>query len=178
MLRRVVGAAVTAFLVALAVFAGAARAQVHRSSGADQPRLARAIAARLNAIRRGHGLAQLGVSRGLSGAAGQHTEEMGTRGYFAHASADHSAFWLRIRRWYPAAGWHRWSVGENLLWRAPTVGAADALGMWMASPEHRANILDPAWRQVGVFAARFPAAPGFFRGQTVTIVTVDFGVRQ
>jgi uncharacterized protein YkwD len=49
--------------------------------------------------------------------------------------------------------------------------------LWMNSPEHRANILDPRWREVGVSAMHFDAAPGTYQGRAVTIITTDFGVR-
>jgi len=49
--------------------------------------------------------------------------------------------------------------------------------MWMASPEHRANLLTARWRQVGLSAVHVAAAPGTFNGLDVTIVTADFGVR-
>jgi uncharacterized protein YkwD len=47
----------------------------------------------------------------------------------------------------------------------------------MASPEHRANILTSAWKDVGCAAAHAPAAPGAYNGLPVTVVTCDFGVR-
>ncbi len=50
--------------------------------------------------------------------------------------------------------------------------------MWMRSPEHRANILAPRWREVGIAAVHLDSAPGLFRGLPVTIVTTDFGVRR
>jgi uncharacterized protein YkwD len=49
--------------------------------------------------------------------------------------------------------------------------------LWMASPEHRANILNPAWRQIGIAAVNSPSAPGTYGGHDVTVVTTDFGVR-
>jgi uncharacterized protein YkwD len=49
--------------------------------------------------------------------------------------------------------------------------------MWLASPEHRANLMNPHWREIGVAAVHVTAAPGIYRGLDVTIVTTDFGVR-
>jgi uncharacterized protein YkwD len=48
----------------------------------------------------------------------------------------------------------------------------------MKSPEHRANLLNPRWRQIAVAALSVPSAPGFFDDRPVTVVTVDFGVRR
>jgi uncharacterized protein YkwD len=49
---------------------------------------------------------------------------------------------------------------------------------WMKSPEHLANMLNPAWRQLAVAILSVPSAPGMYRGAPVTVVTVDFGVRR
>jgi uncharacterized protein YkwD len=132
----------------------------------------------LNAIRADHGLVALKPSAALTAAAADHTREMGAVGYFAHDSKDGTAFWKRVGRWYPAGGSQYWAVGENLLWASPDVAPATALDQWMASPEHRANILKPEWREVGVSALHVDAAPGDYSGRAVTIVTTDFGVRR
>jgi uncharacterized protein YkwD len=47
----------------------------------------------------------------------------------------------------------------------------------MTSPEHRANLLDHGWREIGLSAVHVPSAPGVYGGSEVTIVTADFGVR-
>ncbi len=103
---------------------------------------------------------------------------MGIDGYFDHDSANGTAFWSRVAHWYPAAGFERWSVGENILWSSPDLGPAAALDLWMHSPEHRANILNPRWRDLGVGAVHLSSASGTYRDLPVTIVTADFGVRR
>jgi len=45
----------------------------------------------------------------------------------------------------------------------------------MASPEHRAVILDGSWREVGIGAVHADAASGMFLGRAVTVITTDFG---
>jgi uncharacterized protein YkwD len=50
--------------------------------------------------------------------------------------------------------------------------------MWMKSPPHRANILDPRWREIGVGAVYSASARGAFTHRPVTIITTDFGVRR
>jgi uncharacterized protein YkwD len=102
---------------------------------------------------------------------------MAAQGYFAHESADGSAFWKRIQHFYPSGSSGYWSVGENLLWSSPDVDPAQALQLWLASPEHRANLLTARWREIGVSAVHVTAAPGTYNGLDVTIVTTDFGVR-
>ena len=131
----------------------------------------------LNAIRRSHGLVPVRLSRPLSAAADEHSRSMGTFGYFEHDSRDGSAFWKRVQRYYGSGSYANWSVGENLLWSSGGVDASRALKLWMESPAHRANILTPRWREVGLSAVSVPAAPGVFGGRNVVIITSDFGVR-
>jgi len=132
----------------------------------------------INAFRRVHRLAPLKLNLRLTAAARSHTEQMAKDGYFAHDSADGSAFWRRIQEFYASSPWSYWSVGENLLWSSPDVTPAHALQMWLASPEHKANLMNPRWREIGVAAVHEAAAPGVFKGLDVTIVTTDFGIRK
>jgi uncharacterized protein YkwD len=132
----------------------------------------------INHVRRDHGLQPLKLSAKLAAAAAQHSSEMGADGYFAHESVDHSVFWKRVARWYPSQGFGYWTVGENLLWSSLDVSPMVAVTMWMNSPEHRANLLSKAWREIGLSAVHFDSAPGVFGGQPVTIVTADFGARR
>ena len=135
------------------------------------------VLAQLNRVRVEHGLQPLHLSLRLSESADAHSREMGADGYFAHASFDGTTYWKRIEQWYPWSGYQVWSVGENLLWSSPDLSPADALKMWMHSPEHRANILNPNWREIGIAAVHSDGAPGTFGGLPVTIITTDFGVR-
>jgi uncharacterized protein YkwD len=47
----------------------------------------------------------------------------------------------------------------------------------MASQRHRDNILSDSWRELGLGALRVTRAGGTYGGRTVTIVTMDLGVR-
>jgi len=136
------------------------------------------VVADINALRAKHHLAPLRVSAGLTLAARAHSDQMAADGYFAHESADGSAFWRRLQSFWGGPTWQVWSVGENLLWRSPDIDPGQALRMWLASPRHRANMLDPAWREIGISAVHVSDGPGVFAGAPVTIVTTDFGVRR
>lgn len=161
-------------LVATAGVAGAASTSPSvRLSGLD-----RSLLVQINVVRQAHRLAPLKLSQQLTVAAVEHTTEMGEAGYFAHESLDHTAPATRIERSYPSAGRRFWSVGENLLFVAPDVSAAEAITMWMNSPEHKANLLDPSWREIGISARHSSTAPGTYGNQPVTIITTDFGVRR
>jgi uncharacterized protein YkwD len=165
--------AVVALLIAVAPAAASTRAHKSSMSGLES-----GVLAEVNAVRHQHGLAALHLSRGLSTAARQHSVEMAARGYFSHSSANGSSFDRRILRYYRISGRHFWSVGENLLWSSPDVDPAGALRMWLNSPEHRANLLAPRWREIGLSAVHVASAPGTYGGREVTIVTADFGVRR
>ena len=71
-----------------------------------------------------------------------------------------------------------WSVGENLLWSSPDVDPSSALKMWFDSPEHKRNMLNARWREIGLSAVHVAAAPGTYGGREVTIITADFGVKR
>jgi uncharacterized protein YkwD len=124
----------------------------------------------LNAARAEHRLAPLSASTGLFAAASYHSHEM-------HASASGSSIGRRIGRFYPAAGYRTWRIGETLLWSAPTVDAASAVRSWLESPEHRAILLSSSFHQIGVSALHATAAGGVFGGMALTLITADFGAR-
>ena len=136
------------------------------------------ILKRINAIRVTHGLARLTLDPSLKASATLHSREMARTGLFQHESPDGSPFWKRIERYYPAARFSSWNVGENLLWWSPDTTAANAVSAWLASPPHRKIMLDPGYRQVGIAAIHDTNAPGAFQNQKATIVTADFGVRR
>ena len=172
---------ILALLGALAAMVAAAflvvPAPASARSGAQLSGLESGVLAQINFIRTQHGLVALRPSAELAEAALQHSDEMGADGYFQHRSADGSLFWKRIARYYPTDTPY-WSVGENLLWSSPGVGAAGALQLWMSSPEHRANILAARWREIGIAAIHVGRGPGTFGNLPVTIITTDFGVRR
>ena len=171
-------------LLVLAALAGAlastALAAPRRHAGAvvSLSPLESGVLADVNRFRRDHGLVALRISSALTAASREHSQSMAARGYFSHDSADGSPFGRRLRRYYPPARYAFWSVGENLLWSSPDVDPARALQMWEASPPHRENLLNPAWREIGVAAVHVGSAPGAYGGRAVTILTTDFGVRR
>ena len=164
-------------LAAAALVAPAATAAPQRVHAALSP-LESGVLVDINTFRRAHNLEPLRLNAKLSAAAREHTQQMAQDGYFAHESAGGAAFWKRIQAFYASGPWGYWSVGENLLWSSPDVTPQGALQMWLKSPEHRANLMNPRWREIGVAALHEAAAPGVYKGLDVTIVTTDFGVRR
>ena len=161
----------------LAVFAPYA-ADAAAARLVQAPALEARVAAQVNAVRRQHGLHPLRVSRALGAAARGHSRDMAARGYFDHSSANGIPFWMRIEQHYGSRGYERWEVGENILWRQAGASAAQVVHRWMGSPSHRANLLSPSWRELGLGALHVVPARGTYGGRSVTIVTLDFGIRR
>lgn len=80
----------------------------------------------------------------LERAAAEYAQDMAMFGYMSHTGRDGSTPQERITR-----SGYRWSeTGENL---ASGITAADqVVAGWLQSPDHCANIMDPAFSQVGV----------------------------
>ena len=75
---------------------------------------------------------------------------MATYGYMDHTGRDGSSPAQRITR-----SGYRWrEVGENLARGIMT--PEDAVAGWLHSPEHCANLMDPAFRHMGVAYAVNP----------------------
>jgi uncharacterized protein YkwD len=142
------------------------------------PQLEAQLLAQINDLRRSHRLVPLRGSAALAAAAREQSLSMAQHGFFAHESLGGAPFWKRVETRYrkPVNGW--WSVGENLVWGSPSLGARRALQLWLDSPPHRQNLLKPAWREVGIAAVHASSAPGVFEGLDVTILTADFGYRR
>ena len=168
-------ASLAATLVVL-VAPSAGSADVHRTMSSSN-QLQTALLGQVNALRAANGLGRLRLSPALSAAAGRHSTEMARRGYFSHDSANGASFSSRIEQFYSPRGFRSWTVGENLLWASPDVGALRALKLWLASPPHRANLLSPRWREIGLAAVHSTSAPGVYGGRPATVVTADFGAR-
>jgi uncharacterized protein YkwD len=179
MRRRVLAAVVASLaLGALASPAGALTVS-------DRDSLEASVVARVNAVRESYGLRPLGVAGRLRDAADRHASSMGASSYFRHElyTPRRSSLWTSFGtwiRWYwPGPGYSSWSAGENLAWGAPGVSASQAVSRWMASPAHRANILNRAWRSIGVAAVHVDNPRGYYGNwDDVTIVAAEFGTRR
>ena len=167
--------AVSSLGLGVSAYAGGARTA---SQGPVKPeaQFVQELLVELNAVRAAHSLRPLRIGPALRRAADPHSREMGQLGYFDHDSPSGLSFSGRLERYYPS-GPHYWSVGENLLWAGWSLTPKAAVGIWMRSPPHRANLLSREWRQIGIAALRLPSAPGCFGNRRVWLVTTDFGVR-
>jgi uncharacterized protein YkwD len=139
--------------------------------------IVRATVCVLNEQRARHGLRPLGLNGRLSQAAHRHAADMARRNYFAHDTPGGGSFVDRIRRAGYLTGARRWTVGENLAWGSHGRSAPRVIAdMWMNSPGHRANILSPAFREIGVgVVADAPVAGG---GSPAATYATTFGARR
>jgi uncharacterized protein YkwD len=99
----------------------------------------------VNRIRARHGLRRLKTSRRLARAASEHTGDMLARDFLSHSSSDGTGMAQRVRR-YTGARW----VGENIAVVSGRATASRAVRLWMQSPPHRAVLLSPSGRRIGV----------------------------
>ena len=166
-------------LAALLVVAVAPSAGSARPSGSTAPvaQLQGALLGQINAFRTAHGLVRLKPSEPLTAVADRHSAQMAKLGFFSHASANGQSFSQRLAQAYSPRGYRSWTVGENLVWGGPDIAAARAFKLWLSSPPHRANLMNPRWREVGLGAVHSSSAPGVYGGGPATIVTADFGAR-
>jgi uncharacterized protein YkwD len=116
----------------------------------------------MNGARTSRGLAPLRVDYRLERIARVHSSDMLRRQYFAHG-----AFASRMRASRAAGP----LFGEDLAWGP--LSASWVVSHWLASPEHRANLLRPGFHRVGV-----GGVVGTYGGHAgAFFVTADFAGR-
>ncbi|WP_175084778.1 CAP domain-containing protein [Candidatus Frankia nodulisporulans] len=107
------------------------------------PMLAQVVT--LTNLERGRaGLSALSIDPVLTAAADGHSTDMARRGFFAHTSPDGRTVSDRVT----ALGYRYSRVAENIA--AGQTSAEEVVAGWMDSPGHRANILLPQLREIGV----------------------------
>jgi uncharacterized protein YkwD len=144
----------------------------------DRNAVESAVVVRINAVRSNHGLRPLAVAPRLRRAAEQHVRNMALHGYFSHSWSSGSSFGTWIERFWPGPGYTSWAAGENLFWSSPDATAAKIMRRWLRSPGHRANILRPEWKRLGLGVVHVREAVGTYRSaRTATIAAAEFGYR-
>jgi hypothetical protein len=108
----------------------------------------------------------LALNSQLNAAAQSKANDMAAKDYWAHNSPDGRSPWSFIG----AAGYHYRMAGENLAYGFSNAG--DTVAGWMNSPEHRANILNANYQDVGFGVAQSPD----YRGNgPETIIVAEYG---
>jgi uncharacterized protein YkwD len=113
----------------------------------------------------------------LGRAAQGHSESMSADDYFEHYGPEGQTPLSRMRAaGYISSSRVGFEVGENIAWGTRRLATPRAIvAAWMASPEHRANILDANYRETGIGVTPQPPA-SLAEGQPGAIYTQDFGV--
>lgn len=125
---------------------GAPSPTTSAASSVPPPRagVAHQVVALVNIERARAGCDPVSADAALQSAAQGHSDDMAARTYFSHTSPDGSTFADRIR----GAGYRGGSIAENIA--AGQRSAKAVMDAWMASPGHRANILNCTYRDIGV----------------------------
>lgn len=137
------------------------------ASPLPQAAVEQAILAQTNAVRTKRGLAPLKLSRTLGRAARSHSTFLANTGSFQHESESGAPFWQRL----VAAGYPKnATMAENIAqtYGCATSTGAEVVGLWMNSPPHRANLLNPKLRAIGVGALATAGCDEIY-------VTADYG---
>jgi uncharacterized protein YkwD len=137
-------------LIVLCVLAAAFLA-VHTAPASASTLLPRrALLRSINHARAAHHLAPVHGSAQLHNAAKRHSHDMMLRRYFAHTSPLGSTVYTRIVASGFVSGFS-WLGGETLAWGTGALAAPGAVvNGWLASPEHRAIMLSPTYRWIGI----------------------------
>jgi len=147
-----------AFLASFALLGPAAGAQARTLSSSEA-----SLLQTMNAVRRSNHLAPLRLDVRLLRAARSHSADMMSRQYFAHGALAGRAV---------AQGARGPLFGEDLAW-ATGLTAQWVVDHWLASPTHRAVLLRPGFRRVGIGISF-----GTFAGHGgAGVVTADFAGR-
>jgi uncharacterized protein YkwD len=137
-----------------------------------------AVVCEINEKRADVGGVALNESSQLDRGALGHSADMVAYEYLAHEAEGRPSLYRRIRAtgYFDGAADALYSENIGL---APAVRATARVlvDAWMVSPSHRANVLHPSFRDVGVGLAFANADPAFYPNDPSVVFTTDFGQR-
>ena len=107
-----------------------------------------ALVVAMNRERAAAGLGPLRLNAALSAAAEDRMHDMFAKHYFEHVSPDG----IDPFTWAEKRGYDYRQIGENLAVGYPR--ASDVVDGWMHSDGHRANILNPSFKLMGIGARK------------------------
>ncbi|MBI2031344.1 MAG: hypothetical protein HYT08_01895 [Candidatus Levybacteria bacterium] len=120
----------------------------------------------VNQKRQENGLPALSLSSELAAAAQNKAKDMFAKDYWAHNSPDGKSPWA----FFKEANYNYVYAGENLARGFST--SEEVTNAWMASPDHRANILSQNYSEVG-----FAVEIGNLNGEETVLVVQELGSR-
>lgn len=145
-------------------------------TAANLDRIRAATLCLVNQERARAGAGALAEQPQLEAAAGVQLTDMLARNYYDHVSPDGRNPLDRDAAAGYLLGATRYSIGENLAYATGDASPARIVAAWMASPDHRENILAPEYRDSGIaVAAAVPAFVGI--GLPAGLYVQEFGVR-
>jgi uncharacterized protein YkwD len=163
----------------LAGWASAAQACPNVNGGPSQINESQAEASTIclvNRQRSRHHLHRLRSNTQLWFAAKGHSQSMGSTNFFSHFGTDGTPESRAAAAGYVSGG-GTWGIGETLGWGSGGMATPRSIvAGWMASPVHRAVILTPRFRQIGVGVA--DASPAGIDDGRAMIYTGEFGYHQ
>jgi len=126
--------------------------------------LGSALTDETNSQRAADNLSKLHMNPLLQAAAQEKANDMAANNYFAHTSPAGKTPWY----WFASVGYNFIYAGENLA--VNFSDSEDVTNAWMNSPEHRANILNANFTEIGMATAQ-----GEFNGSPAIYVVELFG---
>lgn len=120
----------------------------------------------INQKRQENGLPALSLSSELSIVAQNKARDMFAKNYWAHNSPDGKSPWA----FFKEANYNYTYAGENLARGFTT--SEEVTNAWMASPDHRENILSQNYNEVG-----FAVEIGSLNGEETVLVVQELGSR-
>jgi uncharacterized protein YkwD len=131
----------------------------------------------INREREGSGESPLAANARLEQIAQSHSQDMASADYFDHTGPHGDSPVSRMRAaGYLSGSVRGYEIGENIAWGTLWLATPRSIvAGWMASPGHRANILDGHFRDTGIGVSPHPLA-SLARGQAGAMYTQDFGV--
>jgi uncharacterized protein YkwD len=124
------------------------------------------------------GLSALRASTALARGAAGHSADMVAYEYLAHEAEGRPSLYRRIRATGYFDGAADALYSENIGLAPATRATARVLvDAWMTSPGHRANVLHPVFRDLGVGLAFAGPDPVFYPDAASVVFTTDFGQR-
>lgn len=151
------------------LFSGAATTPATGPLSAQTPK-EKAVMALINAERTKRGIPALKYDPVMARLARAHNADMIKRNYFAHDSPSQS-FAQRVHSVLVMPG--RNLIGENIVYGSGSYGTATGLvRSWMASPPHKANILNRGYHRTGLGVTLVQGQ--YQGGYGITVATQDF----
>ena len=143
--------------------------------GTNESALDAAIICLLNSIRQDNGLPALTENSQLESAAQGMGDLMVKEQFFDHVTPEGKNVIDRVQPtgYIPDSG--DWVIGENLAWGNGALSTPNAIvNGWMNSPGHKANILAPDYKDIGLSTAQGSPSPSVSGG---TVYVNDFGAK-